>query len=94
MVDTLQRRRLRVTRKIPRDRGQRCALDSQLSCFYVVSRLNIHSSLLQYPTMSDEDPKDTDSVTDTREEDVLSAGLIVGHDVLALPEIRELPKKR
>jgi hypothetical protein len=28
--------------------------------------------------MSDEDPKDTDSVTDTREEDVLPAGLIVG----------------
>jgi hypothetical protein len=28
--------------------------------------------------MSDEDPKDTDSVADTREEDVLPAGLIVG----------------
>jgi hypothetical protein len=29
------------------------------------------------PTMSDGDPKDTDLVTDTREEDVLPAGLIV-----------------
>jgi hypothetical protein len=29
------------------------------------------------PTMSDEDPKDTALVTDTREEDVLPEGLIV-----------------
>jgi hypothetical protein len=46
--------------------------------------------------MIDEDPKDTDSVTDTREEDVLPAGLIVGQaasDVLDLTRNKRAANK-
>jgi hypothetical protein len=39
------------------------------------------------PTINDEDPKDTASVTDTSEEDVLPAGLIVGQAAIDVLDV-------